>query len=244
MLHCETAVEVCRSWNESRQGPTYSTEVFRDLAGRFEAPDTRNRWDTPLIRVDPCAGSDLSEELGQALAAVTGRPPASSGARSTEALTPNLATKNPELSTTNLLNELDRAAQVRICRLDYTELSMPLLSPLDGLRSKCCILVLHRLRVLGVLGVSMASIQIGWLQEVVSAVMDAQARVGGEAAGTVEIPGVLSGLLLQRTVQLPELRRQKRAFLKLATQNNWTRLRDAGDARRVFVEYLQHNLDP
>lgn len=80
-------------------------------------------------------------------------------------------------------------------------------------------------------------------QDVVGAVVEAQSRAGGEATVVVEIAGVTHRLSLQRAVMLPELRRHKRAFLKLATQNNWIRLREAADARCFFVEYLQNNLE-
>lgn len=41
---------------------------------------------------------------------------------------------------------------------------------------------------------------------------------------------------------LPELRRHKRGFMKLATQQTFMRLRDAGAAQRLFVGYLRDQL--
>lgn len=41
---------------------------------------------------------------------------------------------------------------------------------------------------------------------------------------------------------LPELRRHKRAFMKLATQQTFLRLRDAAAAQRLFVDYLRDQL--
>ena len=112
VIHCELSAEVCRAWNSQRNSPGYSAKVFEDLASRFEPPDTRNRWDTPLIRVNPQA-DPLSDELQPAIAAVTGRP---SSGQSTHvpqaALKMTTAATNSEASTTNLLNELDRTAQV------------------------------------------------------------------------------------------------------------------------------------
>ena len=80
------------------------------------------------------------------------------------------------------------------------------------------------------------------VQEIVKAIIDAQAAAGGEAAGAVGFEGLAVRLQLDRHVGLPELRRHKRAFLKLATQNGWLRLRDAEGARLMFVEYLQENM--
>jgi protein KTI12 len=83
---------------------------------------------------------------------------------------------------------------------------------------------------------------LGSLQEILTAVVSAQAAVGGEAAGAVSFEGLQEQLNLYRPVNLPELRRHKRAFLKLATQNNWLRVRDAEGARQMFVDYLQDNI--
>lgn len=72
--------------------------------------------------------------------------------------------------------------------------------------------------------------------------MKAQTRASGGAIGRYDIQGTSKPLQLGRPVALPELRRHKRAFLKLATQNNWIRLREAADARELFAEYLHDNL--
>lgn len=48
VLHCAMAAEQCRQWNAARPD-CYSQAVFDDLAGRFERPDSRNRWDAPLF---------------------------------------------------------------------------------------------------------------------------------------------------------------------------------------------------
>lgn len=48
VLHCEVPVEQCRDWNAARPDG-YSAAVFDDLAGRFERPDSRSRWDAPLF---------------------------------------------------------------------------------------------------------------------------------------------------------------------------------------------------
>ncbi len=58
MLHCDAPVERARAWNDARRAaraPCYSPAVFEDLARRFETPSERNRWDTPLFRVQPGA---------------------------------------------------------------------------------------------------------------------------------------------------------------------------------------------
>ncbi|XP_069758855.1 protein KTI12 homolog isoform X2 [Narcine bancroftii] len=52
LIHCETAVDVCSLWNQSRDpGEQYPQEIFDALVMRFEAPDSRNRWDSPLFTI-------------------------------------------------------------------------------------------------------------------------------------------------------------------------------------------------
>jgi hypothetical protein len=41
---------------------------------------------------------------------------------------------------------------------------------------------------------------------------------------------------------LPELRRHKRSFVRLATNNTLSRLKDAQTGQRVFVDYLRDQL--
>jgi len=49
--------------------------------------------------------------------------------------------------------------------------------------------------------------------------------------------------VLQEQVTMPELRRHKRAFLKLATQIHNNRVQSAQDAKRMFADYLQTTLN-
>lgn len=67
MVHIDTPVETCREWNSARTGDKYSPELFEDLAGRFERPDARNRWDSPLYTVKPLEGDFQSDERAEAI---------------------------------------------------------------------------------------------------------------------------------------------------------------------------------
>lgn len=50
VLHCDVPAQQCREWNAARsEQDAYSPAVFDDLAGRFERPDGRSRWDSPLF---------------------------------------------------------------------------------------------------------------------------------------------------------------------------------------------------
>ena len=62
LVHVATPVETCREWNKERSGDTFCSEIFEDLASRFERPDARNRWDAPLFTVDPTRGPQHVEE--------------------------------------------------------------------------------------------------------------------------------------------------------------------------------------
>ncbi|GFR52741.1 hypothetical protein Agub_g15352 [Astrephomene gubernaculifera] len=58
MVHVDTDLATCRAWNEARpEGERYRREIFDDLAGRFERPDARNRWDAPLFTLHPAGGA-------------------------------------------------------------------------------------------------------------------------------------------------------------------------------------------
>jgi len=64
---------VARRWNEARLArgeDGYSPAVFDDLSGRYERPDSRNRWDAPLFTVRwGGGGAARSPEQGAAAAA-------------------------------------------------------------------------------------------------------------------------------------------------------------------------------
>ena len=79
-------------------------------------------------------------------------------------------------------------------------------------------------------------------QGVIGTIVDAQTAAAGGAAGSVFFGPGIEPLLLDEQVSVPELRRHKRAFMKLATQISNNRIQSAQDAKRMFVDYLQSNL--
>lgn len=78
------------------------------------------------------------------------------------------------------------------------------------------------------------------MQDVVRRIVGEQGHVGAEAIGLLDIDGLK--LQLSRPVFLPELRNHKRAFLKLATQNNWLKIRNTQNAKQLFVDYLSEHI--
>ncbi|XP_015597496.1 protein KTI12 homolog [Cephus cinctus] len=97
-VHCDLPIEHARLWNEKRpQEERYSNEIFDALINRYEAPDSRNRWDSPLFAVlpeDELKFGDIYSVLYEA-----------------KAPKPNLSTQCPPLSSANYLYELDRITQ-------------------------------------------------------------------------------------------------------------------------------------
>lgn len=53
VLQCSAPEDAARAWNAARPAQqAYSEAVFKDLWSRYEEPDSRNRWDKPLFRVN------------------------------------------------------------------------------------------------------------------------------------------------------------------------------------------------
>lgn len=54
-VHCEVPLNTAWEWNSMREkeDDRYTQETFDALTMRFEPPDSRNRWDSPLFTVLP-----------------------------------------------------------------------------------------------------------------------------------------------------------------------------------------------
>lgn len=98
IIYCGTSVELATKWNKGRKDEDkYSEDIFNALVMRFEAPDSRNRWDKPLFVLqsdDPLPCQQIYEALFHSKA-----PP------------PNLSTLSQPISSTNFLHELDQITQ-------------------------------------------------------------------------------------------------------------------------------------
>ncbi|KAJ3038383.1 kti12, chromatin associated [Rhizophlyctis rosea] len=78
---------------------TYPLDTLQALTSRFEEPDSRNRWDSPLFIFSPSDDSASEiENIAQAL--IYKKPPQ-----------PNLSTVVKPLTETNYLHSMDRATQ-------------------------------------------------------------------------------------------------------------------------------------
>ncbi|KAM4748944.1 protein KTI12 homolog [Rhinophrynus dorsalis] len=98
LIYCITAPEISSTWNQERdKNEQYTQEIFDALVQRFEAPDSRNRWDSPLFTVH----KEEKLPMEQICSAIFHRraPP------------PNQSTQTQPLSSTNFLHELDKVTQ-------------------------------------------------------------------------------------------------------------------------------------
>ncbi|XP_022081959.1 protein KTI12 homolog [Acanthaster planci] len=98
VIYCDTTANVASEWNTNRRPEErYSQEIFDALVMRFEPPDAKNRWDSPLFTVH------AEDELPcQAICdAIFSR----------KAPPPSLSTVSQPLSATNFLHELDKITQ-------------------------------------------------------------------------------------------------------------------------------------
>ncbi|XP_048828468.1 protein KTI12 homolog [Brienomyrus brachyistius] len=98
LVYCLTSPEMSSQWNASRGAEErYAQEILDALVMRFEAPDSRNRWDSPLFAVQ----HDDSLPFEAISDAVLHR----------KAPPPNQSTQSQPLSSTNFLHELDKVTQ-------------------------------------------------------------------------------------------------------------------------------------
>ncbi|XP_020615469.1 protein KTI12 homolog [Orbicella faveolata] len=95
-VHCDTPKETCREWNRTRE-KRYNDDILDALVMRFEPPESRNRWDSPLFVIQ--VGDNLPfDSIYDSL--INRIPPP-----------PNQATQPQPLSATNFLYELDKMTQ-------------------------------------------------------------------------------------------------------------------------------------
>ncbi|XP_035497160.1 protein KTI12 homolog [Scophthalmus maximus] len=98
LVYCLTSDEQSSTWNTSRDAAEqYTQDILDALVLRFEAPDSRNRWDSPLFTIlkeDTLPFEAISDALFKRKA-----PP------------PNQSTQSQPLSSANFLYELDRITQ-------------------------------------------------------------------------------------------------------------------------------------
>jgi len=114
VLFCDTEVDHCREWNDNRQEkgePAYGSNIFEDLVRRFENPDRRNRWDSPLFELFPSRDEivESAPVIAEAVSYLTKK--VDSKTRDVKVLQPTIATQTVRTSEANSLYEMDKATQ-------------------------------------------------------------------------------------------------------------------------------------
>lgn len=134
VLHCDVEETTCRKWNQERSeksDSSYDDKIFEDLVRRFERPDSRNRWDSPLFELWPSRGciEKSSSAIVDAVTYLTKK--VDSKTRDVKVLQPTIATQSARLTEANSLYELDRATQ-DITNMIVEAQSQAIGGPLNG----------------------------------------------------------------------------------------------------------------
>ncbi|GKU99680.1 hypothetical protein SLEP1_g12489 [Rubroshorea leprosula] len=135
VLYCDVEEMHCRKWNEERRDKgeaAYNDVIFEDLVRRFEKPDRRNRWDSPLFELWPYKDGieKSSAAIFDAVSYLTKKVDTKS--RDVKILQPTIATQNTRFSEANSLYELDRATQEVINAIVEAQ-SQAIGGPLSGI---------------------------------------------------------------------------------------------------------------
>ncbi|KAH7685221.1 protein KTI12 protein [Dioscorea alata] len=114
VLFCDTEEDFCREWNKNRTDEgesSYDAVIFDDLIRRFEKPDKRNRWDSPLFELFPSKDGikQTSEVISEAVSYLTRK--VDSKTRDIRVLQPTIATQPAHATEANSLYVMDKATQ-------------------------------------------------------------------------------------------------------------------------------------
>eukprot|EP01112_Ceratiomyxa_fruticulosa_P020698 TRINITY_DN7132_c0_g2_i1.p1 TRINITY_DN7132_c0_g2~~TRINITY_DN7132_c0_g2_i1.p1 ORF type:complete len:218 (+),score=47.07 TRINITY_DN7132_c0_g2_i1:263-916(+) len=97
-LWLNTSSELCREWNEERGEGGFPPNLLEEITFRFEPPNPKNRWDSPLFILPSPTHPIPFDEIYSALYEKSGPKP-------------NLATEPQMISDTNFVFELEQTTQ-------------------------------------------------------------------------------------------------------------------------------------
>ncbi|GAN03198.1 protein KTI12 homolog [Mucor ambiguus] len=89
-------VDIAKEWNQKRGSEGYDEKVFDELVSRYEEPEERNRWDSPLFTLIHDDKEIPGDKIWDAVIL-------------RKALPPNKSTVSKPVSSTNYVYELDKA---------------------------------------------------------------------------------------------------------------------------------------
>ncbi|KAF9957997.1 kti12, chromatin associated [Mortierella alpina] len=96
VMFCGCLPDVARSWNKA--SGAYPEKIFEELVVRFEEPDSRTKWDSPLFVVVPDDSKLPEDEIWDAVILKKPKPP-------------NMSTVVKVVKETNYLYEFDQTTQ-------------------------------------------------------------------------------------------------------------------------------------
>lgn len=99
-----TPTETCFEWNSHRTEGQWDAGLMKALIMRYEEPDGRNRWDSPLINIGYDDAKAPIDEIWQAIVLDT-------------PLKPNHSVEVKPASATNYLQELDRQTSAVVIQI-------------------------------------------------------------------------------------------------------------------------------
>ncbi|EGG16460.1 hypothetical protein DFA_08998 [Cavenderia fasciculata] len=103
LVYCDTPRDQAKQWNTERDATiSFTDELAEELTNRFETPNPKNRWDSPLFTLEPHHQLPF-ELLHKTLFEV-------------QELKPNFATQSQNVSPTNFVNQLDSVTQ-EVCNV-------------------------------------------------------------------------------------------------------------------------------
>ncbi|GAB2275203.1 hypothetical protein Dimus_009965 [Dionaea muscipula] len=136
VVYCDGEESRCREWNQLRKEKgeeAYEDEIFEDLLRRFERPERRNRWDSPLFELWPSRDGTEKSSPAIADAVMYLTKKVDSKTREIKVLQPTIATQNSRFSEANSLYEMDRATQEVINAIVEAQSQAVLGGPINGI---------------------------------------------------------------------------------------------------------------
>ncbi|KAK9277174.1 hypothetical protein L1049_006713 [Liquidambar formosana] len=135
VLYCDAEENHCRKWNDERREKgeaSYNDKIFEDLVRRFEKPDRRNRWDSPLFELWPF--KDIIEKSSSAILDAVSylTKKVDSKSQDVKILQPTIATQSARFTEANSLYEMDRATQEVITAIVEAQ-SQAIGGPINGI---------------------------------------------------------------------------------------------------------------
>nr|XP_039256908.1 protein KTI12 homolog [Styela clava] len=111
VIHTDISPEGAKEWNKNRaEEERYSDDIIDALIMRFEPPDSRNRWDSPLFTIqvgDTLPGKEICDALFHQ-----------------KTPKPNMSTQNPPLRETDFLYEVSKQTQDMISTILTSQKTM------------------------------------------------------------------------------------------------------------------------